>query len=368
MTTFTAACSSLSNEAALLTVTDFTGDGTDDLVTDVRTSTVGGLQLFRNLGNGRFVDAGVLPLETNDGGLGFFPSYDDLVALDLDSNGLSDLVLVDSDGVQVWLNSGAGAFRGPTRRTFTPSNLYADRARVADFNNDCRPDLAVEHPNNQGRISILLSAGDGGFSSVTSYKTGSSQASVRAFTVGDFDRDGWLDLATITLSDTRILYNQRDGTFLLPDGGTDFVVAGTLSGNSELETADWNADGVDDVVVSTGTGWYLLTGSTARTPQQVPLALPFAPATTLFVSSGVDLNADGKRDAVAFDVGATIRAQWSVFQSGVPGPLRISSTGPARTAVSPLRISDLSRDGKPDLAALTFTSGTAVQLCTWSGQ
>ena len=114
--------------------------------------------------------------------------------------------------------------------------------------------------------------------------------------------DGWLDLAAITLSDTRILYNQRDGTFLLPDGGTDFVVAGTLSGTSELETADWNADGVDDVVASTGTGWYLLTGSTGRTPQQVPLALPFAPATTRFVSSGVDLNADGKRDAVAFDV------------------------------------------------------------------
>ena len=122
VTNFTVSCHPLGLGARNLDVGDFSGDGVPDVVTDVSTPTVGGVQLWRSL-DGGFVDAGVLVFEQDDAGFFLGPYYDDVVAIDLDSNGLSDIVLVNGDEVQTWLNRGAAGFSGPTRRSLTPNSI-----------------------------------------------------------------------------------------------------------------------------------------------------------------------------------------------------------------------------------------------------
>src|SRR5262249_21367925 len=77
---------------------------------------------------------------------------------------------------------------------------YPIGTQAGDFNGDGIPDLATVNAGAtgvNGSVSVLLSNGDGTFqparNTPTGFPSGSGQ---NALAVGDFDRDGRLDLAT----------------------------------------------------------------------------------------------------------------------------------------------------------------------------
>ena len=89
--------------------------------------------------------------------------------------------------------------------------LSPQAVTVGDFNGDGRLDLATANTFFSD-VSVLLGQGDGTFAAGQRF---AADAFPQAVTVGDFNGDGRLDLATANAGsdDVSVLLGQGDGTF-----------------------------------------------------------------------------------------------------------------------------------------------------------
>jgi hypothetical protein len=205
-----------------------------------------------------------------------------------------DLIILNSDYISVFLNNGNGTFRGPIN-----TKLVGSALGIGDFDRDGTLDLAVTHSTDtSARLTILLGNGDGTFREGASYSIPTDPKSVA---VADFRGDGLLDLAIADFSGApgvTVLLGNGDGTF---EGGvtytSDFAIWATIG--------DFNGDGKPDLIVSnfsyngysTGSVSVLLgNGDGTFQPQ---LVFP-ADAESGFVAVG-DFNGDHKLDVVDED-------------------------------------------------------------------
>ena len=163
--------------------------------------------------------------------------------------GVLDLVTANylSDDVSILLDTGGGTFPPPTN---FPSESGPYSVGVGDLDNDGNLDLATAVWNSNG-VSILLGKGDGTFGNATLYELGGEAAGVGYVTVGDFDNDGNLDLATANeLShNVSILLGNGDGTFteatespVTVGEGPKSIAVGDFDGNNVLDLAVTNYD------------------------------------------------------------------------------------------------------------------------------
>ncbi len=159
-----------------------------------------------------------------------------ILAADFNNDGWNDLALLSGSGIGVLLNNGNGTFQSP-RSIGTP---LAYVLAANDFNGDGKADLIFA---TKVAVSVLLGKGNGTFeapisSSTMLGRTGSGPYAIR---VGDFDRDGKLDIA---LSDEylRVLKGNGDGTFKISNS---LQLKNT---SVDLKVADFNGDGKLDLV------------------------------------------------------------------------------------------------------------------------
>jgi hypothetical protein len=133
---------------------------------------------------------------------------------------------------------------------------------VGDFNGDGKPDLAVTNfcvvyegsSCSSGEVTVFLGNGDGTFQGAQTYPSGGINAT--SVEVGDFNRDGKLDLAVVNecpssgcgsgvVGVVSVLLGNGDGTFQpavpYPSGGTD---------SDSVAVGDFNGDGKLDLVVA----------------------------------------------------------------------------------------------------------------------
>ena len=152
--------------------------------------------------------------------------------------------------------NGDGTFQTAVNYTAGRNSVFVV---VDDFNRDGRPDLAVAnagtdanaliYPVSTGSgISVLLGKGDGTFQAAVNYEGGNSARSVA---VGDFNRDGNLDLAVIhhnwvslSGSHVSILLGKGDGTF---ETGADYLPGGDAL---SIVAGDFNGDGISDLATA----------------------------------------------------------------------------------------------------------------------
>ncbi len=129
-----------------------------------------------------------------------------------------------------------------------PEGLFPAASRVADFNADLVPDLAVVSFSGTGNLSILLGDGDGGYEPFVTYALTLESNDVE---VGDFDRDGDIDVAVAETGRfwegnvISIWSNNGSGQFTR----TRLLGAGSTGPNG-LTTADFNGDGWLDFAVA----------------------------------------------------------------------------------------------------------------------
>ena len=228
-------------------VGDFNGDGRLDLA-----------------GLGYLVQAVQVRLNTGAGTFGAVVDYpapwgQDIVAGDFNGDLRLDLVVTHNDpviGLSLLTGRGDGTFNAPVSFPNT-SGFDSPAIIAADLNNDGKLDVVVAHQIacftvcTVGRtISVMLGNGDGTFLPSREIDVGIGMAEIA---VGDFNRDGFKDLA-IAGSSSQLyrLFGVGDGTFIQQPTLT--LTADTFGVNgTDIDVADFNRDTIEDLVVAIAT-------------------------------------------------------------------------------------------------------------------
>lgn len=228
---------------------------------------------------------------------------------------------------------------------------------AADFNNDSVQDLAVGTANNQ--VRVLLGVGDGTFQPGPESETGLNfEAGVTWYSlaVGDFDRDGNLDLAAADGTWATVLLGDGEGafeaTYLGGNDGVESVAAGDFNGDGLLDlgmTSNYpgyygGSDGYAEVWLGNGDGTF------SEQPNITPLG-----GTSSWFSGAVaaDINGDNFDDFVTVLNSARRGDPDGVYvlfggsAGELQGPYFFSTGG--EDSLGPVAAGDLDADGDIDL-------------------
>lgn len=325
-------------EGRAVVVGDFVRDGVSDLAV---LQYPPALSVLGGVGDGSFVASIDTPLALGPGPVGLLGSAD------LDGNTLEDLLVGngnftgEEDELLLLSSTGAGTFDVPF--SIPSGGLASAAVRVADLDSDLLPDLIVSLVlSNQIAVHLGM---PGGFSQPLLFGVGASPVDLE---LDDLDGDGILDAVVPNYDDdtASVLIGNGDGTFL-PASAVP-----TSNGPWELETGDFDEDGLDDLVVACPGNAatrseihgeiVLLSGmgdGTFTSRQLLPVV-----ADGVFQLIAADLNRDGHLDLVT-------ASRFAVFVQIANGP---ASYEPRRTfmldaGIGGMEVSDLDADGKQDL-------------------
>jgi len=226
-----------------------------------------------------------------------------VVAADFNGDGKLDLATAGyyDSTVRIFLGNGDGTFTvGPVYSVCQAHSLV-----TGDFNGDGVVDLAVS-ARGCSEVTILLGNGDGTFRESGSFGVGPTGpwGGPYRLTVGDFNRDGNLDIATANESNyVSVLLGNGDGTF---QEHVDYDLGVTVY---YLVVGDFDGDGNLDLAVSSGDAQApvsILLGSSDGIFREGPVVYPKT-ATGVRNLTAADLNGDGKLDlAIIDDVESTV--------------------------------------------------------------
>ena len=339
--------------------------------------------------------------------------YSNRVAVgDFNHDGNPDLAISSTyNQVAIFLSKGDGTFKGPTIYTLT--FYVTGSVAVGDFNGDGKLDLAIVGGDSSGNgLAFLSGKGDGSFSAPVYSRTADAGSGLMAvpadFThdhnldlfvggngssevilgdgngnfqdgqfenvygfgvaVGDFNRDGNLDVATtqaypdFNSTAVSILLGNGDGTFQSPQAYSGMeqpvgIATGDFNGDKKLDLA------VTDYLYNTVV---ILQGNGDGTFTNIGQWFAGINPGSVAVS---DFNQDGMADLAVSDYGSSVVSVLTGQGDGTFGSLKTLATGVAPSNVVAV---DLNHDGSADLVSVnngdnTFSvllnaAGTYVQL------
>ncbi|MDO7875654.1 FG-GAP-like repeat-containing protein [Hymenobacter sp. ASUV-10] len=277
------------------------------------------------------------------------PGFDtrDATVVDLNGDGLNDLVFAMDDELIVRLGQGGGSFAASSYYDLNPNANNLSLA-VGDVTGDGRPDVVslFTLSGSGGPYLRVLPGTTTGFGLPTNL---SLSAVPTDLVLGDVNADGQLDIVLSNAAANSVTAVLATGSSLIPRT----YATGTTPG--PLALGDLDADGRLDLVVGTSTGYSVLLGGTGTTifgtatnyaterPQQVLLR---------------DVDLDGRLDLVSTAAGSRLAS----VRPGQAG----ATFGPAQTydmghTVRQLALGDLNGDGRPDLASVSQNNGGTTE-------
>jgi hypothetical protein len=361
------------NQPAVVGVGDFNGDGKPDLA--VMDAADNAIAILLGNGDGTFSNggevfgAGVTPCSSNNQ-----QSACSIAVGDFNHDGKPDLVVTsDFDNtVYVFMGVGDGTFTPASGSPITVGN-FPVAVRIGDFNRDGLLDLVVANGNDD-TLSILLGNGDGTFTPAPG-----SPINVGAFpfflAVADFNGDGIADVAVTNNMDSSVsvMLSNGDGTFYNAPGSPVY------SGNyapCPIVAADFNGDGIVDLAVAN------FTPDSGASVSNVVILLgtgdggfaagtPFLVGLQPFAMAAADFNQDGKTDLAVDNYGDINDYQsqnLTLLLGDGKGSFSVAGA-PTQLGDSPqdLGPGDFNGDGTIDLAVpnlADFTTGILLNQLT----
>ncbi|WP_276356640.1 FG-GAP-like repeat-containing protein [Cohnella caldifontis] len=280
---------------------DFNGDGKADLA--VANEGAGNVSILLGNGDGTYLPA----TDYAVGGIGSSPSS--VATGDFNADGATDLAVADAGLDQVFVLIG-NAINGHGDGTFLPAAGYGagdmpQYAAVGDFNADGASDLAVAN-GASNNVSVLLGnvtsgTADGTFGSQTVVSAGSFPHGIA---VGDFDHDGYDDLAVANTGDAMVLLNDyaNTGSFQAPVSYSNGAPAASVA------IAEFNGDTIPDLALVSVLGVTIFPGNSDGSFDTVNKIDNWT-ETPLWANAVGDFNGDGRPDLAVtnnFDNSVTV--------------------------------------------------------------
>ncbi|HKO54446.1 MAG TPA: FG-GAP-like repeat-containing protein [Thermoanaerobaculia bacterium] len=258
-----------------------------------------------------------------------------------------------ADGVTIRFGNGTGGF--PTSATLT-GQVDAESIAAGDFNGDGFLDLAVGNVGgftlHQNFIQIYLNDGAGVFSLQPATVEGVNSRA-QALLAVDFNEDGQVDLVApdaAAFSGVKLFLGNGNGTF---SAGTHIDVQSPVSSGDAfgLAAADLDGDGHLDLVSANGAtlSWLFGNGNgTFGAPQMFTYPAPQGELGAVDVTSG-DLDHDGDLDLAT--VGGNVAAGASVFLNNGAGVFSRTQFSMPQAPANPVSVTlaDLDGDGNLDI-------------------
>jgi len=268
---------------------DFNEDGKPDLVMGGGPSSQD--QLTLQLGNGDGTFQAPTVIGTAAGG----SQIRDLLAADMNGDGKLDVVAcIYGVGFETFLGNGNGTFQ-PGVVVDVPNG--PESIAAGDFNGNGRLDIAVG--DDEGDVEIWTNEGGTSFAETATYSLNGGLLHIDKIRAGSINGDGVMDLAAISSNTAYLLWNDGKGNFTT-------TTLNVYPGVQDLNVADLNQDGMDDVIVS-----YACDSSGSETCQGIDVWYGQGDEKTFYRHAvtaynvtlnqvwGVDVNGDGIGDLVA---------------------------------------------------------------------
>ena len=193
-------------ETGVLLPIDYDHDGDLDLF-----SSQNGITMYRNNGDGTFVDVGDQTFVITDTDMQAHQTLSDACTADFDDDGDIDIFTIHGEmGCTLYDNLRQGKLRAVYVKTGIPQALKYSAVTLGDYDNDGDIDLSLAASNG---IHLYRNRGDATFVADTRSRQiftnmhGSTPTTLKHF---DYDNDGFLDLWV--LSQTGLFLYRNDGT------------------------------------------------------------------------------------------------------------------------------------------------------------
>jgi hypothetical protein len=300
---------------------------------------------------------------------------------DFNGDGISDVAVTNATGlpapsagesVTVLLGSHSG---GLTQAPGSPIGIFsggiissAGAIAVGDFNRDGKLDLVVVNEINN-TISILLGHGKGHFL-ISGSPIPFAGSGTTEIAVGDFNGDGKQDIA-LANSDLDVLKGDGSGGFV-PTPESPMTLPGYTSA---LVSGDFNRDGRSDLALASSSEYLTVYLGTSSGNFTVAPGSPIKNTDTAGITAA-DLTGNGRLDLVTVDsqraaVDVLLGNGYGDFvpASGSPYPV---PTGPGASSScngqpESIGVGDFDGDGSPDLAVTNFGCSGSVAVLQGDG-
>jgi tetratricopeptide (TPR) repeat protein len=250
-------------------------------------------------------------------------------------------------------------------------------ACVFDYNGDGAPDIFLVDADGKGHAALYRNSGHGHFADVTKAAKLQFRGEMLGCVTGDYDSDGYTDLAVSLANGVQLFHNNGDGTF------TDVTESASLDANGlvlGMAFVDYNGDGNLDLYATRfanfplenpsepfafpadarGPGNILWRGSGRGEFSDATAETGLAGTAPSISALGCDLNNDGATDLVVtgWSISPTIYLNQREGAFRAVTPWASQMPGPTAGAVA----LDFDHDGWMDLA---FTHWSSPGLSLW---
>ena len=303
-----------------------------------------------------------------------------VVVADFDNRNGLDVATVQTDGtLNLLYNQGKGSLaKFYVNASAVSLNPAVTSVEQADLNNDGYADVVAMDALNSALL-VFLNKEDGTFEDAVSLsvapKSGASFINGGAFTLGDVNRDGKIDLVAIsnlqntdqcctTIFSQQTFLGSGNGTFKAPtEIDTTQIGFMAVPYGDTLALANMSGRSVQDLVLEVGgfipgdsLGLKVIHGRTDGTFQKVPSTSATVSNVQAMVHAGsfalTDLNHDGHLDVVFTATDSNIYVALSDANGALQTPIP-ALTGLYSAAL--VTAADLNRDGNVDL--IVFAMG-----------